>query len=142
MKKTVLIFGVLIVAVLTLVKLSKFSLMRGDSSIEIVIGGIAIVFFLIGMYLNRRGLRDSISEEKTTIHVEIDRQMIQRLGISQREYETLVEITKGNSNKEIAEALFLSESTIKTHVSNLYVKLNAKRRTQAIQIAKELNIIP
>ncbi|WP_298550235.1 LuxR C-terminal-related transcriptional regulator [uncultured Algibacter sp.] len=47
----------------------------------------------------------------------------------------------GLSNQEIAEKLFVSESTIKTHVSNLLIKLDAKRRTQAIQISKSLNII-
>jgi len=57
------------------------------------------------------------------------------------ESEVLQAISEGLSNKEIAEKLFLSESTIKTHVSNLLVKLNAKRRTQAIQIAKEHQII-
>jgi len=50
-------------------------------------------------------------------------------------------ISEGLSNKEIANKLFLSESTIKTHVSNLLVKLNAKRRTQALQIAKDFQII-
>jgi DNA-binding NarL/FixJ family response regulator len=53
----------------------------------------------------------------------------------------LKEVAEGLSNKEIADKLFLTESTIKTHVSNLLLKLNAKRRTQAIQIAKELQII-
>ena len=53
----------------------------------------------------------------------------------------LQKIAKGLSNKEIGNALFLSESTIKTHVSNLLVKLDAKRRTQAVQIAKSLKII-
>jgi len=53
----------------------------------------------------------------------------------------LKKISEGLSNKEIAAALFLSESTIKTHVSNLLVKLNAKRRTQAVQIAMSFQII-
>ncbi|WP_318312157.1 response regulator transcription factor [Flagellimonas crocea] len=64
------------------------------------------------------------------------------MGISKREYEVLVQISKGFSNKEIADVLFLSESTIKTHVSNLLVKLDSKRRTQAIQKAKDLHILP
>ena len=54
---------------------------------------------------------------------------------------SLQKIAEGLSNKEIAETLFLSESTIKTYVSNILLKLNAKRRTQAVQIAKSFQII-
>jgi ATP/maltotriose-dependent transcriptional regulator MalT len=72
----------------------------------------------------------------------VDEQKIAQLGLSKREYEVLLEISKGLSNKEIAKQLFLSESTIKTHVSNILVKLDAKRRTQAIQKAKTLRVIP
>ena len=72
---------------------------------------------------------------------EIDLKKVEELGLSKREYEVLKEVTLGLSNQEIAEKLFVSESTIKTHVSNLFLKLNAKRRTQAIQISKSLNII-
>ena len=72
---------------------------------------------------------------------EINHNKISELEITKREYEVLQEIASGLSNKEIANKLFLSESTIKTHVSNLLVKLNAKRRTQAIQIAKDFNIL-
>ena len=71
----------------------------------------------------------------------IDKTKITELGISNREYEILTKISEGLSNKEIADQLFVSESTVKTHVSNLYTKLNARRRTQAIQKAKHLNII-
>ena len=66
---------------------------------------------------------------------------IEELGLSKREYEVLQEIALGLSNQEIADKLFVSESTIKTHVSNLLIKLDAKRRTQAIRISKSLNII-
>ena len=67
--------------------------------------------------------------------------MIEKLGISKREYEVLEQIALGKSNKEIADTLFISESTVKTHVSNLLVKLDAKRRTQAVSKAKELSIL-
>jgi len=72
---------------------------------------------------------------------EIDLEKVEALEISKREYEVLQQIASGLSNKEIGEKLFLSESTVKTHVSNLLVKLNAKRRTQAIQIAKDYQIL-
>lgn len=105
---------------------------------EVVVAGIALLFLLIGFLLSRRSSGETIntSEEK-----EIDQQKIQELGISSREYEILQEIAQGLSNKEIAEKLFVSESTVKTHVSNLFSKLDVKRRTQAIQQAKSLKIL-
>nr|WP_299342498.1 response regulator transcription factor [Allomuricauda sp.] len=136
MKKTVFVFSALIIALLALFKLSEYSYISGDLGIETAISIIAILFFIIGVYINKR----SSPKTDATLH-QIDEQKVKHLGISKREYEVLVQISKGLSNKEIGERLHLSESTIKTHVSNLLVKLDAKRRTQAIQIAKELKII-
>ncbi|MHA7832148.1 MAG: response regulator transcription factor [Flagellimonas sp.] len=136
MKKTIFVFSALIVALLVLFQLSKYAYLSGDISIEITIAIIALVFFFIGIHIHKKVLR---KKEKAT--PEINLKKIEQLGISQREYEVLVQISKGLSNKEIAEALFVSESTIKTHVSNLLVKLDAKRRTQAIQRAKDLEIL-
>lgn len=136
MKKTIFVFSALIVSLLVLFQLSKYAYLSGDISIEITIAIIAVVFFFIGIHINKKTLR---KKEKTT--PEINLKKVEQLGISQREYEVLVQLSKGLSNKEIANALFVSESTIKTHVSNLLVKLDAKRRTQAIQRAKDLQIL-
>jgi len=136
MKKTILIFTLLVIAILFLFQISKYTLLFNNSSIEIIIAIIAIVFFIIGIFINKKSLQ---KDDNPT--VKIDRQKIEALEISKREYQVLEEIYKGLSNKEIADKLFLSESTIKTHVSNLLSKLNAKRRTQAIQKAKELHIL-
>ncbi|WP_299313125.1 response regulator transcription factor [uncultured Aquimarina sp.] len=137
MRKTIFIFGALVVALLILFKLSAYSLVSGNISIEFIISGIAIIFFIIGVIINKRVLHKHKSITK-----EIDHEKIKSIGLSKREYEVLCEIALGLSNKEIAKKLFVSESTIKTHVSNVLVKLDAKRRTQAIQIAKEFQIIP
>ncbi|WP_103069736.1 response regulator transcription factor [Aquimarina sediminis] len=137
MRKTIFIFAALVIAILALFQLSKYSIIAGDSSIETVIAIIAIVFFIIGVIINKRVLHS-----KKASLPEIDHQKIKVLGLSKREYEVLCQVAIGLSNKEIAEKLFVSESTIKTHVSSVLVKLDAKRRTQAIQIAKELQIIP
>lgn len=103
-----------------------------------MIAGIALIFFLIGIYLNKKSLQKKVTLNSSG---KIDDKKISELGISNREYEILIKISEGLSNREIAEKLFVSESTVKTHVSNLYVKLDAKRRTQAIQRAKEMNLI-
>lgn len=136
MKKTILIFGLLILALLLLFQFSKYAVISGDLSSEIAIAIIAIVFFFVGVYLNKRSLQKRINDS-----VGIDYKKIEDLDISKREYEVLLGISEGLSNKEIGTKLFVSESTVKTHVSNLLSKLNAKRRTQALQIAKDFNII-
>lgn len=136
MKKTILVFGLLILAILLLFQFSKYTLTTGDVRTEIVVSIIALTFFLIGIYINKKSLH-----KKTSNLPEIDESKIKELELTTREYEVLQYVSKGLSNKEIGEKLFLSESTIKTHVSNLLIKLNAKRRTQAIQIAKSLKII-
>lgn len=136
MKKTVLVFGLLILALLLLFQFSKYAVISGDLNSELVIALIAIVFFFIGVYLNKKSL-----EKQTNSSEPIDHKKIEDLEISKREYEVLLGISEGLSNKEIGAKLFVSESTIKTHVSNLLSKLHAKRRTQALQIAKDLRIL-
>jgi DNA-binding NarL/FixJ family response regulator len=136
MKKTIFIFASLIIALLILFQISKYSIFFGDINSEIIIAVIAVVFFIIGVFINKRSL-----SQKKSITPDIDYHKIKALDISEREYEVLLAISEGMSNIEIADKLFVTESTIKTHVSNLLVKLNAKRRTQAIQIAKTLQII-
>ena len=136
MKKTIFVFSALTISILALFQLSKYSFVSGNTSIELIITVVAVVFLVIGLYINRKsGLAEKTPSE------EIDWEAIKKLGISDREYEVLVEISKGHSNKEIGEHLFVSESTIKTHVSNLLMKLDAKRRTEAIKKAKDLQII-
>ncbi|NKI30829.1 LuxR C-terminal-related transcriptional regulator [Croceivirga thetidis] len=136
MKKTIFVFSALIVSLLVLFQLGKYSFLSGSTSIELIISIVAIVFLGIGLYINQQK-KKQLQQDSFTI----DFKKIQELGISNREYEVLMEISKGLSNKEIGEKLHISESTIKTHVSNLLIKLDAKRRTQAIQKAKELQII-
>lgn len=136
MKKTIFVFGSLIIALLLLFQLSKYSVVNGDLSLEFILVIIAICFFVIGYYFYKKQYTKDTFEKK-----QIDYQKLKSLEITDREYQVLKLISQGLSNKEIGENLFLSESTIKTHVSNLLIKLNAKRRTQALQIAKELNII-
>ncbi|MFD1161123.1 response regulator transcription factor [Hwangdonia seohaensis] len=136
MKKTIVIFALLILALLLVFQIGKYAMVSGDLKTEIVVAGIAIVFFFVGIYINKKSL-----QKQNTPSEEINHKKIEALGITNREYEVLQHISLGLSNKEIADKLYLSESTIKTHVSNLLVKLNAKRRIQAMQIAKKLQII-
>ena len=136
MKKTVFVFSTLILLLLLLFRLSEYAFLIGDISVELIIAIVAIVFLSIGLHINKNQMG-----VKVMVSHEVDSERIKAHGISKREYEVLLEISNGLSNKEIGAKLHVSESTIKTHVSNLLIKLDAKRRTQAIQKAKELQII-
>lgn len=136
MKRTILLFAALIAALLFLFQIGKYSLVMNNSAAEWIMAAVAVLFFTIGVILNRR------TREKETLRSGIaDTDQLHKLGISKREYEVLLLIAKGHSNKEIADQLFVTESTIKTHVSNILVKLDAKRRTEALVRARELHLI-
>ncbi|MEZ4777917.1 MAG: LuxR C-terminal-related transcriptional regulator [Flavobacteriaceae bacterium] len=135
MKKTIITFSIISISLLGLFQMSKYSITRGSITIETTIAVIAVVFLLIGMWLNRKTLKEELHD------VKINSERITSLGISEREYQILQKISEGYSNKEIGDQLYVSESTIKTHVSNLFQKLDVKRRTQAVQKAKDLNIL-
>ena len=131
MRKTVVVFSLLIILVMVLFQLNKYSRISDNWFAEIGLGVIAIAFFSIGWLIHKRSSKHSVGESTA-----IDKDKIHRLGISDREYEVLVKIGEGLSNQEIAEALYVSESTVKTHVSSLLLKLDAKRRTQAVKQAR------
>ena len=139
MLKTILRFGMIVVALLILFQLSNASLFIPSISADVVIGLGAVILIALGVYLGGNIRKDRIVE--VSAPKEIDHKRITELGISEREMEVLLLISSGLSNQEIGEKLFISESTIKTHVSNLFVKLDVKRRTQAVTIAKEWRLI-
>lgn len=138
MTKTVLSFGLLIAALLALFQLGKYKFFEGDITMEVVVSVVAILFFFIGLYFRKKQLA---SQEAGLEYGQIDHQKLKELNISVREQEVLQELANGLSNKEIADKLFVSESTVKTHVSNIYTKLKVQRRPQAILKSKELKLV-
>lgn len=143
MKDIVLRFGLLAFALLILFQLSKYSLFFKRSNNEWMIIAFAALFLALGFLINRFLFRPKapILASQAAIIVEYNSEKLKTLGISKREYEVLQEIAHGLSNQEIAAKLFISESTVKSHVSNLLLKLDAKRRTQAITNAKKIGIL-
>ena len=145
MQKLVIKFGLLATALLFLVKVSQYSMLTHNLSNEIWIGVFALLFLGFGVMISQiyfgQKKQPLVSENPNNKPPQLNVKKIEELNISKREYEVLELINKGLSNQEIASQLFISESTVKTHVSNLLSKLDAKRRTQAIKIAKELRII-
>lgn len=147
MKQVVLGFGLLILAVLVLFQLAKFSRFRWDFDWEIWVSAFCILFLLIGIFLSRKlfAPKPRIIEKEIIIDNSapfvLDEKRLEKLGLSKRELEILGLINDGLSNQQIADKLFVSENTIKKHVSNLFFKLDVQRRTEAIKKAKDLKII-
>ena len=125
---------------LGLLKFVEYKYFIQDIPLEFYIGLVAVIFTSIGIWAGLRLTRPKIID--TSGPFVLDEANLQKLGISKREYEVLELVSRGLSNQEIAEKLFVSTSTVKTHISSLFAKLDVNRRTQAIRHAKELRIIP
>ena len=117
-------------------------------SIEIYGGIVAAVFAGVGIWLGRKLTRTTetvvVQEVMVPAPSEFvrDQARLVSLGITPRELEILELIAQGLSNKEIADRVFVSENTVKTHSSRVFDKLGARRRTQAVQMGKDLRLIP
>ena len=156
MKKHILIYGVCGGVLILLLRLIEYRFLVIERSVEIYGGLIALLFSSVGIWLGLKLTRKKetvvVKEVPVEVTVEVqvptkepfvlDQNRLQKLGITTRELEILQLIADGLSNREIAEKLFVSENTVKTHSSRVFDKLNAKRRTQAVQMAKELRLIP
>jgi len=147
MKQVIIGFGILIFALLTLFQLARFQSFGPGFKIEIWIAVFSILFFIIGIILSRRVFKPKpqiIEKEIFTnpvIPFEPDSSQLLKLRISKREYEILQLINDGLSNQQIADTLFVSENTVKKHISNLFFKMDVERRTEAIKKGKGLRII-
>jgi len=148
MKKHILIYGLCGGLLIVLLKLVEYRFLVIEHSVEIYGGLIALLFAALGIWL---GLK--LTRKTETIVVKevllpapatftLNETRLRELGITRRELEILELIAGGLSNREIAERLFVSENTVKTHSSRLFDKLSAKRRTQAVQLGKKFGLIP
>ena len=148
MKRHVLIYGLIGGVLIVVLKWTEYRFLVFEHSIEIYGGLIAATFAVLGIWL---GLKLTRTREKIVVkEVPVpagepfvpDEKKREGLGITPREMEILGLIATGLSNREIADRLFVSENTVKTHSSRLFDKLGAKRRTQAVQIGKTARLIP
>lgn len=140
MRKTILLYGAVMAALVGVLKYFEYSYLVKDLSAEVYAGVIALLFTGLGGWMGWRLTHRALPPPNANF--QFDESRLQPLGISKREYEVLVLIAQGCSNREIAEKLFVSTHTIKSHSSSLFSKLNARRRTEAIKKAKELWLIP
>jgi NarL family two-component system response regulator LiaR len=140
MRRTVILYGLAMAALLGLLKFVEYKYVVRDIPMEFYIGAVAVMFTGIGIWAGLRLTRPKIVEVNGPF--QRDDAALKLTGISSREFEVLELMAAGLSNQDIADRLFVSTSTVKTHVSNVLAKLDASRRTEAIAKAKELRIIP
>ena len=143
-----LIYGLCGGVLIVVLKVLEFKFLVIEHSLEIYAGLVAVIFASLGIWL---GLK--LTKKKEVLIVKevpvpaaqtftLNEQSLKNLGITRLELEILEMIAQGMSNREIADKLFVSENTVKTHSSRLFDKLSARRRTQAVQIGKEMGLIP
>jgi DNA-binding CsgD family transcriptional regulator len=148
MKRYVIICGLVGGVLITLLKWTEYQFLVIEHSAQIYGGLTAAIFAVLGIWLGLRikGARQQVVVKE--VHVSSmepfvpDERKRDDLGITRRELEILGLVAQGMSNREIAGRLFVSENTVKTHCSRAFDKLGAKRRTQAVQLGKELGLLP
>ena len=142
MKRTILIYGLALALAVYLLKTLEYKYLVRDLSIEIYIGIVSVLFLVLGVWVGLKLTRKKKINIPPSTDFVLNEKILDETGISKREHEVLELMAKGLSNQEIADKLFVSLNTIKTHSANLFIKLNVKRRTQAVKKGKELNLIP
>src|SRR5262245_29884624 len=146
MKRHILIYGAVGAAVIIVLKLLEYRLLIVERSTDVYGALVGAIFAIFGMWL---GLKLTKPKDKVIVReisaagpFVLNESKLTELCITRRELEILELSASGLSNREIAEKLFVSENTVKTHSSRLFDKLGAKRRTQAVQIGKEMRLLP
>jgi len=151
MKRHALIYGLIGGVLITVLKWTEYRFLVIEHSIEIYSGLIAATFAILGVWLGLKltGTRHKIIVKEVPVPALVtkepfvpDERKQEDLGITRRELEILRLIAQGMSNREIAEKLYVSENTVKTHSSRVFDKLGAKRRTQAVQLGKGFGLLP
>lgn len=151
-KKTVLVYGILGGVLIAALRIVEYRFLVLEHSLEIYGGIVALLFSALGIWLGLKltRTRETVVVREVPVHVPVpvagpfvrNEARLQQLGITPRELEILEALAAGFSNREIAGRLFVSENTVKTHAARLFDKLSARRRTQAVQRAKEAGLIP
>jgi DNA-binding CsgD family transcriptional regulator len=148
--KGIIVYSISLAFLLFLLKWLELRFIIFDHSFEIYIGFIAVIFTTLGIWLalklSKPKIETVVVEKEVYVqrneNFVLDTSLVAQLELSKRELEILNLLAQGHSNQEIAAKLFVSLSTVKTHIQNLFEKLDVKRRIQAIEKARSLNLIP
>jgi NarL family two-component system response regulator LiaR len=149
-RKTILLYGLIGGVLIAVLKLVEYRFLVLEHSFEIYGGIVALIFAGVGIWLGLKltRTRTEVVVKEVPVPVQVtgpftrNESRVGELGITPRELEILEAMAAGLSNREIGERLFVSENTVKTHAARLFSKLDASRRTQAVQKAKEAGLIP
>jgi DNA-binding CsgD family transcriptional regulator len=142
--RTIMLYASLMAAMVFVLKWLQWKYLIADHSIELYIGLVAIFFTGLGAWLASHLSTIKVHQVvvEKQIHLpplpQVNEAELKKLNLTNREYDVLKLLKEGLSNADIAEKLFLSLSTVKTHVSSLFVKMDVKSRTQAIEKANRL----
>lgn len=137
MARTILVYGALLAAGTFALEWLQYRFLIQTHAAETYIALVAAAFLGLGVWLGAKLFRHAPAAPFTR-----NARAQTTLGISDRELEVLDQLAAGRSNKEIARQLELSPNTVKTHVTSLFGKLEARRRTEAILRARELGLVP
>jgi NarL family two-component system response regulator LiaR len=146
--RDIVLYGLCGGVLIAVLKLTEYRFLVVEHSVEIYGALVAALFAGLGIWLGQ-----TLTKKKPALIIKevpvqvagpfvVDETRVREFGITPRELEILGLIATGLSNREIADRLFVSENTVKTHSSRLFEKLGAKRRTQAVQIGKTVRLIP
>ena len=147
MKRHVLIYGLVGGILIAVLKWTEYRFLVIEHSVEIYGGLTAAIFAFLGIWLGLKltGTKQRVVVKEVPVSAGEpfipDEKKRENLGITRRELEILELIAQGMSNREIAEKLYVSENTVKTHSSRVFDKLGARRRTQAVQLGKEFGLL-
>ena len=138
--RRIVVLALLLGVALLLLPLAQYRFLFVRHTESVYVGLISVLCASVGIWagLNWRERQAA----RAQAGVQADDTVAATLGLTQREVEVLQLIAEGKSNQEIASALFVSLNTVKTHISNLFSKLEVQRRTQAVQKARALKLIP
>ncbi len=148
--KAAIVYSISLAFLLFLLKWLELRFIIFSHSFEIYIGCISVIFTALGIWLalklSKPKIETVVVEKEVYVNRNenfvLDTSLVSQLELSKRELEILGLLAEGHSNQEIAEKLFVSLSTVKTHNQNLFEKLDVKRRIQAVEKAKRLSLIP
>lgn len=135
MRTVILRYGALLAAFLIVLETAKRSYISFETGVEVYVGFVALVFLVLGIWLARRVYQQNTVDGDNSLKI------LDSADFSEREQEVLLFLCHGYTNKEIAEQLQITTNTVKSHLKNIYGKLEVTNRTQAAAEAKLLKIV-
>ncbi|MCC7501145.1 MAG: DNA-binding response regulator [Flavobacteriales bacterium] len=141
-RTTVVLYGLAMAVLVFILKYVEYRYWIRDLRMEVYVGVVAVLFTGLGVWVGSKLLAEKKEKQVVAVPLPVLKDgSLRSLGISARELEVLHLMAQGCSNREIADRLFISLPTVKSHASSLFVKLDVSRRTQAVHKAKSLGII-